>query len=330
MSMKKVIIATVVIVAAIAIVAIAKNGNQESGTQLKGKIQFSWLPTGSFAGDAVGIKKYASKHNLILEGEFGGPGINPVQLVSSGRSDFGWIAADEVFAANEKGADLVIIGLLHNKVPAGYASKVEKNIKTPKDLEGKKVGVLPFGNTTFVYEHILKKNNVNRSKISEITIGPDLKPFLNDNFDVYPIFVYDESVDLDKEGKFNIIRPEDFGVTEFKGGVYFTKRETLEKSPELVKAFIETMADGWNYAIKNPEEAIKFLDEIAPGVDVKRETEVLKRGIPYFTAYNNQPINSDYESWKKMIVALKDLKVITKDVDLTKVLQFEYINAYYK
>lgn len=329
--MKKVIIAAVVIVAAIAIIVMAKQGGNKSTHQYQASLQFSWIPSGSFVGDVVGLQKFAAKHDLDLTAEWGGAGINPIQLVSSGQKTFGWAGADEVLAANEKGADLVIVGVIHSNSPVGFVSLADKNIKAPQDFVGKKVGILPFGNTPLLYEIMMRKNNVNRSKITEITIDNDLKPFINGSYDVRPAFVYDETVTLDQQGvKYNVVEPKDFGVTSIKGSVYFAKRETVEKNPEMVKAFVDTMADGWNWTIKNPDEAVAMLKEFAPEADVDRETKVLKRGIPYYLVYKNQPLNSDIQSWNETVSELKQTKTITKDVDLNKVLQLQYINEYYK
>lgn len=299
------------------------------GDKLTASIRFGWIPSASFAGEIAGMKRFAESHNLALMAEAGGPGLNSIQLVQTGQNTFGTLAADEVLAANDKGADFVIVGVINYVSPGGFVSLLEKNIKTPKDFEGRKVGLLPFGSTTLLYESLLKKNSVDKKKIQEITVSPDMKPFLNGAYDVHPVFVYDETVTLDQQGiKYNLIEPKDFGV-RFKGPVYFCKRETLEKNPDLVRAFIETMADGWNYAIKNPDSAIAMLKEFAPEVDIARERQVLAKAIPYYSAYNGQPINSDIESWNEMVSELKDLKVIRNDVDLNRVLSLRFINDYY-
>ena len=304
--------------------------SQTPGGKMAASIRFGWIPSASFSGEVAGMRKFAESHNLDLKCEAGGPGLNSIQLVQTGQNTFGTLAADEVLAANDKGADFVIVGVINYISPGGFVSLLDKNIKTPKDFEGKRVGLLPFGSTTLLYESLLKKNNVDKKKIQEITISPDLKPFLSGAYDVHPVFVYDETVTLDQQGiKYNLIEPKDFGV-KFKGPVYFCKRETLEKNPELVRAFVETMADGWNYAIKNPDSAIAMLKEFAPEVDTVRERQVLAKAIPYYSAYNGQPINSDLESWREMVTELKDLKVIRNDVDLNKLLYLKFINDYYQ
>jgi ABC-type nitrate/sulfonate/bicarbonate transport system substrate-binding protein len=330
--MKKFLIVLVVmVIAAVIVVVFVKNQNSSNiEVKHKASLRFSWIPSASFAGDVVGLTKFAQKHGLELNAEFGGPGINTAQMVLSDQNTFGYLAADEVLAANDKGADFVIIGVLTNSSPAGFVSLANKNIKTPQDLEGKKVGILPFGNATLIYESMLKKNAVNRSKIQEITVSEDLKPFLSGVYDVHPVFVYDETVNLDKENiQYNVILPKDFGV-KIKGAVYFTKRSTLEENPELVKAFIQTMADGWNYTIENQTEAIAVLKAFAPEIDEARERQVLKKAVPYFTEFNNQLLNSSMDGWDEMTKELQDAGVIKDLPDLTKVLQLQFINQYYQ
>lgn len=327
--MKKItIIAAALVLAGIAAL-LSCNPTQNPGGKMSASIRFGWIPSASFSGEIAGMRRFAASHNLDLKCEAGGPGLNSIQLVQTGQNTFGTLAADEVLAANDKGADFVIVGVINYISPGGFVSLLDKNIKTPKDFEGHKVGLLPFGSTTLLYESLLKKNGVDKKKIQEVTVSPDLKPFLSGAYDVHPVFVYDETVTLDQLGvKYNLIEPKDFGV-RFKGPVYFCKRETLEKNPELVRAFVETMAEGWDYAIKNPDSAIAMLKEFAPEVDVNRERQVLAKAIPYYSAYNGQPINSDLDSWKDMVSELKDLKVITNDVDLSRVLQLRFINEHY-
>jgi len=332
--MKKHFLIISLAILAIVLVLVFIFANKKDTTKLteaqQASIQFSWIPSGTFGGDAAGIVKFAKEYNLDLTGRWGGPGVNPIQIVQSNQSTFGHMGADEVLAANDKGADFVILGVINQNSLGGFISLADKNILTPKDLEGKRVGILPYGNTTMVYENMLSKNNVDRKKINEITISNDLKPFLSGVYDVHPVFINDETVDFESQHiSYNLIEPKDFGIN-IKGLVYFTKRETLEKNPELVKAFVNTMADGWNYAVKNPESAIQMLKEIGPETNIERETQVLKKGIPYFTAYNNQTLNSDTESWNAMVETLKQSGVIKNNPDLPKVLQFRFINEYYK
>lgn len=303
---------------------------QNNDIKYKASIRFGWIYSASFVGEVVGMKKFAKENSLDLKCEPGGPGLNPVTLVQTGENTFGTLAADEIMAANDKGADLVIIGVINYYSPGGFVSKIEENITSPKDFIGKKVGMLPFGSTSLLFESLLKKNGIDKKQVTEITISPDLKPFIEGKYDVHPVFVYDETVTLDNQGvKYNLIEPKNFGVL-FKGPCYFCKRSTLEKDPEMVKAFIKTVVEGWNYALNNQNEAIKILKEVAPEIDANRETQLLKKAEPYYKAYNSQPINSDIESWNNMVSEMRELGVIKNDIDVKKLLFLDYVQEYYR
>lgn len=329
--MRKIILVLIIVV--VIFVAFNLIKGKDKNTQTEGlqniSVGLSWIPSASFVGDAVAAERFDEKNGLNLSVSFGGPGINTMQMVQTGQNDFGYLASDEVLSAIDKGADLVILGVVTDNSPAGYVSFSDKNINSPKDFEDKSVGVLPFGNTTMIYESMLRTNNVDRSKISETIISYDMKPFLSGAYDIHPIFVYDESVNLDREGvSYNLIKPEDFGVS-MKGAVYFAKRETLENNPQMVESFVKMMAEAWNYSVKNERQAINALKELAPEIDEEREAEVLKRAIPYFTAYQNQPLNSDIASWDQTIDNLKKSGVVNQNANFDSAFNFSFINSFY-
>lgn len=322
---------SLLIIIVIAIFASCNQGNnprsKESKT-LSATLKLNWIITGSFAPEAYAKDKFASKYNLDLTIEPGGQGKDPLKLV--GDNEFGTAASDEVIRANDKGGDFVIIGLINYNSPVCFISQQSKNIKSPKDLEGKTVGILPFGSTGLIYKIMLKKNNVDQSKIREVTVYPDLKVFLSGkSHDVQPAFIYDETVSLDIENvKYNILEPKNLGVL-FHGPCYFTTRATVEKNSELVQAFINSMADGVNEGIASPVEAIKSLKRLATDVNEKRELRVWQKGVEYYKGFNGKPLSSDVDSWNEMIKELMEFKEIKAAPDLNKVLNFSFINKYY-
>lgn len=317
-----------------AVVTILASCNQSYNQQKTESKKFSttlklnWIYTGSFAPEAYAKDKFVSKYDLDLTIEPGGQGKDPLKLV--GENEFGTAAADEVLRANDKGGDFVIIGVINYYSPACFISKQDKNIKTPRDLEGKTVGILPFGSTGLIYKIMLKKNNIDQSKIKEITVYPDLKVFLSGkSHDVQPAFIYDETVSLDIENvKYNVLEPKNLGVL-FHGPCYFTTRTTIEKNPELVQAFISSMADGMNEAIKQPADAIKSLNKLSADLNEERELKVWMKGIEYYKGYNGKPLTSDLDSWKEMVKELMEFKEIKTPSDLNKILNFSFIDNYY-
>jgi ABC-type nitrate/sulfonate/bicarbonate transport system substrate-binding protein len=306
----------------------SQSSQKRDTKKFQASLRFGWFTSLSFSGEVTGMKEFESKYNLDLTCEPGSETTDPIKLVLAGNNTFGVIAADKILAANEKGADLVIIGCVDYPLPGAFVSKKEKNILQPKDWEGKRIGVLPGGSTDYLYRVFLKKTGIDASKITEVPIPFDLKPFLNDQIDVQPVFVFDETVTLDQRGiGYNLIEPKNFGII-FPGRCYFCKRSIVEQQPEMVQAFINTMADGWNDAIKNPQKAIKNLKEFAPEIDEKRELLSLMKGIPYFRGYKDKPLTSNIIDWQTMLQDLKDLGAL-KSVELNKSLNFAFVDSYY-
>lgn len=297
---------------------------------LTASLRLGWIPSGSFAGEVTGRQLFQKEQGLDLEIRPGGPSINTITLVASGQDTFGTLAADEVLLANESGADLVIIGVINDISPGGFVALEKSGIRSPMDFPGHSVGVLPFGSTTLLYEAMLAANGVDRASVREITVSPDLRPFIEGAYDVHPVFVYDETVTLDQQGiRYNLLEPKNFGV-QFKGPVYFTRRAVAERQPELVDAFIRTMVKGWQYALENQDEAIRMLQQFAPEIDPAREGMVLSKGADYFRAYRGEPINSDPASWPPMVQRLVEFKRLKTVPDLGRVVQLQWVNKIYQ
>ena len=304
------------------------NTNPKAETSLR----LNWLTTSSFAGEVVGAEKFAEQNSIALRIDKGGPGLDPIKLVESGVNTFGVAGADLVLSANDKGADLVIIGLVNYNSPGVWVSKAEKNILSINDIKpSTRIGELPGGNMIYLYEVLLKKTGLERNKNFTPTPIPfELKGFISgDETDLRPIFNYEVLPELDMLGiKYNLIEPKNLGI-DFKGPAYFCKRETIEKNPELVQDFINTMIQGWQYSLSNPQEAISSLKKFDNSIDENKELLGLKIGKSYFEGYDGKLLYSDNASWEAMIKDMKDLGFLKNNVELSKVLDLSFVEKYY-
>lgn len=291
---------------------------------LKASLIQEWFPYSGYAGEVMAVYETAKNNNIEINLKQGADNIDPLKLVISGESEFGVASADRILQANETGADLVVIGVINYKSPTCFLSKIEKNIKTPKDFEGKKVGILTGTNTELIYRILKTRWSLDPSKIKEVEIPFDLGTFISGAYDVRPAFIYDETVSLDLQNiSYNVLKPEDFGV-DFIGTVYFTKRKTIEENPELVKRFIKSIKEGWKLALKEPEKAIKHLKEYDATIDENRELLSLKKGLSYFEGENKHVLYASKERWEHMTSDLIKLGFI-KTFDFNKTVNYEFI-----
>jgi len=287
-----------------------------------------WFPNSNYAGALAAMHDFAKDHNIVLKVLPGSDNVDPIKTVITGSDMFGDAGADKVLAANAKGADLVVVGVLNRTSPTCFVAKTETNIRVPKDFEGKTVGILTGTATEYVYRTLVQRAGVDVKSVREIEVPFDLGTFLTTNtYQVRPAFIYDEPVTLDQKGiKYRIIDPRSYGV-EFLGTVYFTRREFLEKHPDLVKAFVFSVADGWTLAEKYPERAIGYLKAYDPQIDEKRELAALKKSLEYFKGDDNKILYASLSRWQEMAKSLRDLGAIG-DVDLLKTIDYSFVEEY--
>lgn len=312
------------------ILATACNNCTNKTDNNKISLRFDWIPTMSFAGDIVGMNNYAEKNGIKLTLNPAGEGIDPIKMIISGTDNIGIVGLDKLVLANEKGANLMAFAIVDNVTPTVFMSKKEKNILTPQDLIGKKVGIQSGGATEFVYRSLISKLKIDESKINEVQIGFDMKPFVENQYDVRPGFIFDEAVYLDINNiPYNLIEPKKFGLN-YPGRVYFAKKEFIQKNPELIQKFINTVADGWQYALNNPDTAINQLQKFEPKIDFQREFKGLQKAKEYFSGYKNEILMPDTVAINDMTETLLNLKLIKNKPNLDDYLTLKFVNRFHK
>jgi NitT/TauT family transport system substrate-binding protein len=288
-----------------------------------------WWPWAGYAGELIAMYDLDSINGVDFKIKPGADDIDPMKMVLSGSDDFGITSAEAIMTANEKGANLVAIGVVNYKSPTCFISLKSSNIKTPIDFENKKVGILTGSETETVYRTLVNKLDLNESKITEIEAPYDLKTFINKAYDVYPGFIYSETIALDFQSiEYDLIKPEDYGV-ELIGAIYFTTKSKIDKNPEMVQSFVNIVAEGWEIALKNPEKAIGYLDKFDKSIDEQRELISLKKGIDYFGGENHKVLFASANRWNDLKTALIKLKKI-KGINIDDCFDNSFINEYHK
>jgi ABC-type nitrate/sulfonate/bicarbonate transport system substrate-binding protein len=234
------IIVTVVVAGALAWLyqqrkPIAGNGSNPATVNFR--IKFSIYS--GFAPHFVALEKgYYDKQGLKVDIQPGGPGIDPLKIVLTGDADVGLASYDQILLARERGLPLIAIGEDTTKSGVGFISLVSSGIKTPKDFIGRKVGVMPGTDKGTVYEALMSKLGIDRSKIQEIPVQFNLAVLFNGTVEVFPAFISNQPIIAQDNGfEVNVIDPDQYGITP-GGNVFFTSEETLRKKRDVLEAFL--------------------------------------------------------------------------------------------
>ena len=100
-----------------------------------------FVPNVQYAPFYVADKKgYFAQEGLKIKYNWGFE-FDGVKLVGASQADFAIVGGDQILQARAQGIPLIYVSNWYNAFPITFVSLAEKNIKTPKDLIGKKVGL---------------------------------------------------------------------------------------------------------------------------------------------------------------------------------------------
>jgi ABC-type nitrate/sulfonate/bicarbonate transport system substrate-binding protein len=303
----------------------AKEGN--NGLK-KVSVVLDWTPntnhTGLYVAKAKGyFKKEGLDVSIINPGQAGAD-----QLVASGKAEFGVGYQEAVTQARVQGIPLVSIAAVIQHNTSGFASPAAKNIKTPKDFEGKTYGGWGGPTEKPVIDSLMKTENADVNKVTVVNIGDtDFFTAIKKNIDFAWIYYGWDGVGAELRGeKINMVYLTDYSKKlDYYTPVLETNEKMIAKNPETVKAFLKAVSQGYEYAIKNPDQSADILIKAAPDLDPKLVKASQKWLSPKYQddakqwGYQKKSVWDNYASW------MYDNKLLDKKLDSSKAFTNEYL-----
>jgi len=233
----------------------------------------------AFAQDS-GIFKEAGI-NAIVDGSSGsGDAINRVAsgLYDAAYADIGTLA--EFWARNPTQAPKLVMVVL-DRSPQSIVSLKKSNIKSVKDLIGRKVGTSQTDATSRMLPGVLKLNHIPIDKLNLVRVEQRLRDALLVRGDVDAVVGFDSAI------LFNLmtqdIMPDDTNVIyyadngfDFYGNGLLVSRRMIETNPDVVKRLAGALAKAWIASIQDPKKTITVLAKRDPLIDVELETKRLQ------------------------------------------------------
>ncbi len=215
---------------------------------------------------------------------------NTVQVVAAGSDTFGLADSSSVILTASKGADVKSVMSLLNTTGFSVVSLAEAPIRTPKDLEGKKVAVTPGDPLGQLLQAVCKANNVDCAKISMVQVDPAAKvvTVLEKKTDALLGGADDQFFLIKYKGANPVaMRYADYGAN-IVGMTILTSGETIKKNPDLVKRFVRATAKSWEEAKKNPGAAVDAAIKAKPDLNRQSTLDQLMVDIDLLDSKNSK------------------------------------------
>jgi ABC-type nitrate/sulfonate/bicarbonate transport system substrate-binding protein len=293
------------------IVLLAVSGCGGSGNQnlTKVTLMLDWVPntnhTGIFAAKENGYFKDAGLDVQIIQ-----PGeVYPEAAVASGTADFGVSFQESVTLARAENVPIVSIAAVIQHNTSGFASSADLKVAGPADFEGKSYGSFgsPFESPTLKVLMESAGADFSQLKIVEIGFNDPLALIKEKKIDMAWIYYGWQGLMAKQQGvDLNIVMMKDYFniIPDYYTPLVIASEKTIAERPDVVKAFLKALSDGYNYTIQNPDQAADILLGAAPELDKTLVKESQKWLTEYYQAEaprwgeQKQSIWQNYIDWE--------------------------------
>jgi NitT/TauT family transport system substrate-binding protein len=242
-----------------------------AAAQDKMQLQLNWFHLADHSPIYLAMKKgYYKEENIDLTVLRGSGSADSAKKVDLGQADVGISDAPTVLTAISKGANLKMVAVVYDKAGNNVFFKKSANIKSPKDLAGKKIAVPPADSHRVLWPAFAATQGIDPNSVTMVNVKPEGKQAIvaagevDASFDLYTSYAIWEKV-LGK-GEVGHLLWADYGLPIY-GHTYFVNNDLIKKNPKLIERFLRATHKGWRDAKANPAASIDAMVEQVPGLD---------------------------------------------------------------
>jgi putative hydroxymethylpyrimidine transport system substrate-binding protein len=175
-------------------------------------------------------------------------------------------------------------------------------VSSAADLNGKTVGTAGIPYQSDYLDTILQTAGLPASSVKEVNVGLNLLPALiGGRVDaILGGFRNIEGIDLQQRGLDPRIVPVDeLGVPTYDELVLVARKSTVDEHPEAIRAFIEALGRGTDYARAHPQEAGSALLSAGKGLDPMQTRAEVAATLPFLAPPQGKPYGfMDPNTWR--------------------------------
>ena len=261
-----------IVAAALTLLAASLAGAAQAQAQANVRFLLDWAFQGQQAAFTAPVDDGTFKRlglNVTVDRGVGSG--DTVVKVASGAYDIGYADLYAMVRFNDQNPDhkLIAVMIANDKATTGLATKSDGNIKSPKDLEGKKLASPQGDASRQLFPLFARINRIDEGSINWINVSPELRETLLVRGEVDAISGDGPTVMLNiravglPSSAIRIMPYSDYGL-ELYGKALVVRPDYAAKNPELVRNFIRGVALGMNILIKDPDAAVASVKKRDP------------------------------------------------------------------
>ncbi len=283
-------------------------------------VVMGYIPNIQFAPWYVAEKKgYFASEGIKVKYSWGFE-IDGIKLLGANQAAFALLGGDQVIQARAQDIPLVYVANFYNGFPITIFSLKEKNIKTPQDLVGKKVGLPAFWGASYTgWRALLYGAKIKESDVQVQDIGfAQVAAVTQGVVDAAAGYANNEPVQMRVAGKeINTIHVYEY--SQLVGIGLVTNEKMIAERPDAVKKMVRAILRGVQDTIDDPNEALTISLQSLPeagGANIKTTQAVLDASIELWK--NPRLGFVDPADWTASVKFMRDAGFVKTDVDVAK------------
>ncbi|MFQ5912350.1 MAG: ABC transporter substrate-binding protein [Nitrospinota bacterium] len=298
-------------------------GGMVSGAQAAEKVRFflDWIPYGKhssfYAGVEYGIYKKYGLDVQVLPGKGSGLAVKTVGTkgVEYAHADAGTLV---IARGNNPDLRVKLVAMLHHDNLFTIAFLEKSGIKTPKDLEGRKIGSAAMNSSKIVFPAMAAAVGFDHNKVKWVDMEASAQDpsLLAGKVDAIPTYrtrnptILSMAKKLGKTIKF--FNYSDYGVDIYSNGI-IAHEDTIKNQPNRTRRFVVASLEAFQWSVANPEKAVGSFIKKNPtvsrelarghwdiGVDVAITKNTKKTGFGFMLREKIQNTIDTMSKYRKM------------------------------
>ena len=294
--------------------------------------QLNFTAGGYNAGFALalqeGIYKKAGLDVTIIKGQ--GSGVT-AQLVASGKADIAYADALAVMQLIAKGAPMKVVSTIYQSNPNAVTMLTTSGIKSIAELKGKSVAVPSGQSQTAMIPILFKANGLSESDVNLVNMPGNamIASLLQKQVDAMLGSLDNYDLIFRQRGVEVLSFPfADHGVATVSTSI-IASDAALAQRGDVVKKFVQASLEGWDAAIKRPDDAIKALVATFPAdTEPPRNLGELKAAIALMCKNGAKFVGkAEAEAWTRTVSIAQQVLGLPATVPVASYYTHEFLPA---
>jgi putative hydroxymethylpyrimidine transport system substrate-binding protein len=257
----------------------------EPGAPSSATLVLDFSPNAVHAGIYAALRRgYYREAGVDLEVRQPSSSSDAPRLLEAGRADFAILDIHDLGIARERGLDVVGVMPIVQGPLASVIFRADRDIDSPKDLEGRIVGVTGLPSDDAVLDSVLSADGGDPREVHRVTIGFNAVASLaSGRVDAATGFWNAEAVALLLEGTpVRVFKIDDFGAPRYPELVLCTSQRLLRNHRGLVSATVQATTRGYQQTVAHPSRVLADLLAAVPALEHAEQDAQLRVLLPEF------------------------------------------------